>query len=296
MKEPAETQPQLTRGAELFFNQSMRQLKWLYTEGYRGPSLKVSTAPEIYFDPQAGGTILGGSDAWVKSKHKNGRIHEPGTVAALYALRNMPRRVGVVFDIGALYGYFTLLSAAFFPESLIVPFEMNPDSCDAMQKNLRVNRHLHTTRILCANVALSDSTSLGTRAAISGMKIVKGEGDATTDFVRLDDYCRITGLCPDIIKMDVEGYQEKILPGAMDCLRRYRPYILMEFDNKAAVNHFGMSNKDIVKPVFDLGYRMLWCAHQRATKASFVELGHEQMGPEHEQNSLAVFIPGELLR
>jgi hypothetical protein len=37
-----------------------------------------------------------------------------------------------------------------------------------------------------------------------------------------------TGLVPTHIKMDIEGFEDEAIAGALDCLRKYRPILFLE--------------------------------------------------------------------
>jgi len=250
--------------------------------------------PGIYFAHTSKGTVGGGSRKWVARKHKNGDIHEPATVAAfLFAQRVFGDRIDVVFDIGALYGYFGLMSKALFPEAAVHSFEMNPASFGAMVINVMYNGHLGDPAVQCVNVGLTDRTQRDSRVSIENFKLDEQPDDSEgslLDLVTLDDYCSRNNVAPDLMKIDVEGYQAKILPGAMEAIGKRRPVILMEFDGAQALEPFGCTNKSIVEPLFDLGYSLLWCDDQRG-QGRFVEVQPGAMGATHEQNSLGVFVP-----
>jgi FkbM family methyltransferase len=53
-------------------------------------------------------------------------------------------------------------------------------------------------------------------------------------FETLDAYTCRAGLEVDLIKLDVDGYEQRVLSGGLEHLRRYRPIIVMEVDRDNA--------------------------------------------------------------
>jgi hypothetical protein len=107
----------------------------------------------------------------------------------------------------------------------------------------------------------------------------------------LDVFCNACRLRPDFVKMDTEGFQAKILPGFYQTIKTSLPILAIEFDNPESVNSFGLSNKDTVMPLVDLGYSsVIWGLH-RNTLPSFKVLRIEDLSDEHECNSLCVLVP-----
>ena len=74
----------------------------------------------------------------------------------------------------------------------------------------------------------------------------------------IDHYGAANGVVPDVIKIDVDGYEAKVLPGAMETLRDHRPVLLLELHREKFIRRFGVSRADIVRPLFDLGYTCLF--------------------------------------
>lgn len=45
--------------------------------------------------------------------------------------------------------------------------------------------------------------------------------------VTLDDYCKFTGLIPDVITMDVEGAEMEVIKGGLETIAKHKPVIFM---------------------------------------------------------------------
>jgi FkbM family methyltransferase len=150
-------------------------------------------------------------------------------------------------DIGANYGYFTMLAAALVGESgKVVAFEANPK----LQKMVKMSseRNGYQGRIFSADIALSDTnqdkvtffvSTDPNQTGISTMHPWQGHIKAgnlssghtiTVKTVRFDDWAQHAGLnAIHMIKLDVEGAELQVLRGMGESLKRFKPrYIVSE--------------------------------------------------------------------
>jgi FkbM family methyltransferase len=242
---------------------------------------------------------------WIAKKHAGGAVHEPATIGAMLWGKHIlpPRRH--IFDIGALYGYFSLVAEQIFSNAVVTAFEMHP----GVLPDLVANRGPHT-RVVAA--ALSDVSRENVRVWISGFNIYeepdggwdalatipgamkergannRGRGFADVDFITLDDYCA-TNPAPDLIKIDVEGYQAKAIAGAMNTIRRHKPVIVIELHDPEKLERFGTTNAETVRPLYEAGYSGFWCGNFRDADARFEAV--PEMRDYHEKLSIMVFVP-----
>ena len=296
-------------------NQHLSGLSYEFKDSPERQILHVNSHNPIYFSSKTGGTVQGGSRQWMINKHKSGKIHEPGMIAAIETVNSLSSPIKNFFDIGALYGYFSLLFLSMSKSANVYSFEMNPRSFSAIQSNVRYNEHLDISRIYPVNCAFSDFSKKGKMSIIKDFSL-RISGDfkfkekmwvfacllksfftrkqqsnialEIIDFWSVDEWCESEGVLPDIIKIDVEGFQAKILPGAMETIKRAQPFILLEFDSVSAVNSCGLSNKEIVKPLFELGYKLIWGNH-RSYDDVFTLVAYDELSSLHERNSLGLF-------
>jgi len=281
-------------------NERLTSLPFSYTEGDPEHLLSIAGRPPIRFPLSAGGGVHGGSGSWISKKHQGGAIHEPGLIATLMVLAEASPTIRTVFDIGALYGYVSFVARSLFEEAEVNAFEVNPRSYDALTRNIEANRATFGDSVRAHHCALSDVSQPHAPLRIHRMSIeTLDSGAAISDKGReyeidvwsLDDYCRGHSLAPDLIKLDVEGYQAKIVPGAMGVLASARPVILLEFDAPGAANDFGVTNREVIAPLMDDGYRLIWGRHRRAD-TPFQVLALDDLTAEHEVNSLGILLPG----
>ena len=86
-----------------------------------------------------------------------------------------------------------------------------------------------------------------------------GEHQHCTDSITLDEFVRCSGVIPDAITMDVEGYEPTVIAGAIETIRAHRPLIWVSI-HKATGNNilFKFTGSDHVdemeKTLADLGY------------------------------------------
>lgn len=110
------------------------------------------------------------------------------------------------------------------------------------------------------------------------------------DIWSLDAFCDAQLLQPDLIKIDVEGYQAKIIPGAANLIANLRPIVLLEFDGPDSDNSFGVSNKEVIASMMQNGYQLIWGRH-RSQKDRFQVLKWEELSDQHEVNALGILVP-----
>jgi hypothetical protein len=73
--------------------------------------------------------------------------------------------------------------------------------------------------------------------------------------LRLDSYCAREWCRPNVIKIDVEGSEYKVLAGARDTIRRHRPSVLCEVHPQAMLAT-GATEESLKALVGELGYEI----------------------------------------
>lgn len=136
----------------------------------------------------------------------------------------IPGKGQTVIDVGAQYGDYTILCNKIYG-SKVYAFEPLPQNFREIKKNLRLNGLQNSDSIKIFNVALADKNRSGTADYANNMVNNMGEGTKIKiRFRTLDSY----GFKPDILKIDVEGFEIGVLNGAMNTIKKYRPKIIIE--------------------------------------------------------------------
>jgi FkbM family methyltransferase len=166
-----------------------------------------------------------------------GGMHEPALTAALAAAL----RPGDVFlDIGANFGYYTLLAGQLVgPAGRVICFEPNPRVAANLRASLALNDCGHVRLVQAAVGRASGAqtmfvpergqSGLGTLSAETARDLGGSMREVTVELTSLDDFAAGTDLAAvRAVKVDAEGFELEIVAGAGEMLRRYRPLLFIE--------------------------------------------------------------------
>jgi FkbM family methyltransferase len=152
----------------------------------------------------------------------------------LHLFARMLRPGSIVFDVGAHAGLYSLLAAnRVGSDGHVYAFEPLPQNIDFLNKHLRLNALNNVTVI---SAAVSDSSGIRHfKQAVDGyVGRLDDLGELCVSTVRLDDlYMNRQILCPDLVKIDVEGAEYAVLQGAKDLLVRAHPTVFLAIHGKA---------------------------------------------------------------
>ncbi len=162
---------------------------------------------------------------------------------------------GVFVDVGANVGYYAALASRWVGVSgCVFAFEPVPTTLKSLESNLALNN--------CVNVRVfSDACSDESGAAVmilgkqSGWSRIgaDGEGDIQVATITLDEFVEQNSLeRMDVLKIDTEGADYKVLLGARRAIERFRPTVLMEMDH---IGIFGHTPEDVQHFFTELDYK-----------------------------------------
>ncbi len=170
-----------------------------------------------------------------------GKTHPSEIRLARFLIRHL-REGDIFFDIGAHYGYFTLLASALVGSNgRVVAFEAAPATFPVLKTNTR-----NITNVSAHDLALSDKEALLTFYEFPNLyseyntlniEQFKGERwftrypprEIRIPSVRLDTFVTEMGLRPTVLKIDVEGAEDSVMRGAQTYLTVQAPLIVMEY-------------------------------------------------------------------
>ena len=159
----------------------------------------------------------------------------------------------VVYDIGAHFGYTTLVFSNLFASGEVIAFEPNPHNFNQLERNLgknnlfdRVSIRNHALGNSNSNVEFVFSDNLWSSqssgsyvrevnpplpetqySSFKAMKVPLQTIDSLLDNAEIKP--------PNLMKIDAEGSEYSILLGAKRCLEVYQPTLLIEVHNITAL-------------------------------------------------------------
>lgn len=153
----------------------------------------------------------------------------------------------VFYDIGANAGYFSVLaSEKLGEEGRIFAFEPSPVTFAYLEVNLRINNCKNVTAFPLAlgdcegQVCMDISSGRGTHK-------VSSSGSHQARALALDKFIAQGNPVPDLVKIDVEGYELSVLAGAMHTLETHHP-------NLVVAVHSPVLEAGVRKVITELGY------------------------------------------
>ncbi len=188
--------------------------------------------------------------------HSYGLFDETVTWIVLQSVRPG----NVILDIGAHFGYFSLLFAHLTgPSGRVLAFEPTPSTFGVLSEN--VGQLSLVEALNCAagdspgNIAIADFglkySAWNTLAETSRL----GEAPAGTaarripvQVVRPDQICAERKLQPDFIKIDAENFEDKVISGLAGVFAVSRPQVLMETGSEQSLA--------AARRLCDYGYRL----------------------------------------
>ncbi len=176
-----------------------------------------------------------------------------------------------LLDVGALHGIFSLAFTVRDKEATALAVEPSPKAAPFLLYNLRANP---ACAVEFVEVALSDcSGQVPMDFQWQHLKVAReGEG-VLIDARRGDDLCREKGFVPDVIKIDIEGFELHCLRGLAETMTRSRPLVFLELHPN--IKDYGGSLGDLVALCHDRKYHVVSSHNQRLRDEDVLGFGDD---------------------
>lgn len=162
--------------------------------------------------------------------HARGFFYEEAELLDLsLSVPNFP----TVIDIGANVGNHSVFFAKCMNASKVFCIEPNPKAISILNKNIRLNNVESVCDFSFLGIALSDEVSSGNvllpnhLAANLGAAEIEISENGLTKVVP-GDFLFSELNCVDLLKIDVEGFEMKVLSGLSSTIRKFKPVVYVE--------------------------------------------------------------------
>jgi FkbM family methyltransferase len=165
-----------------------------------------------------------------------------------------------VFDCGAHQSVIAMVMARFVgPTGRVIAVEASPLNYETAVRNCRMN---DASNVTVVHAAVSDNLDPIEFNVRGNGQVDDGSGawgKVAVPSFSVDELARRHGP-PDVLFVDVEGFESKVLRGALDTLSRYRPDCFFEMHVGCGLEKFGGSVESITGLLEEIGYD-LWMSN-----------------------------------
>ncbi len=172
-------------------------------------------------------------------------------------MRSLLQRDMVVVDVGANIGYYTLLAASKVGNTgKVIAFEPSSQNCDLLRMSIAANNF---SSVIVHSCAVADTDRVvgfnmsDSNGAINRKNPI--ESAYQVQAVKLDTFLKGESRI-DLVKLDIEGAEGLALRGMQSLLQDHRPTIFTEFSPAALETNSGITPRQYLSILFDLGYEL----------------------------------------
>ncbi|NVJ85997.1 MAG: FkbM family methyltransferase [Algoriphagus sp.] len=168
---------------------------------------------------------------------------------------------GLLFDVGANYGYFSIIWANSNSNNKVIAFEASPNNISQLRHNVILNNFSSQVSIekfaLGANVGIM-SFYLGNESGQTGwggLILDENENSVEVEVNTIDNYCNSNNIEKiDVLKIDVEGADTLVLYGARKMLSEKKINHIFFEQNLVRMEKLKIQSNEPINFLKDLGY------------------------------------------
>jgi FkbM family methyltransferase len=201
------------------------------------------------------------------------------------------RHGATVFDIGAHQAVVALIAAARVGDGTVIALEAEPHNVRIARRNADLNAHLPVS-VVHAGIAaepgemhfsegLNGAVLPGTRA-----------GTITVPATTVDQMAAVHGH-PDVVMIDVEGYEGRALEGAQQVLAARRTDFFVEVHDAASIEPHGWTGARVLERLADAGADIHVAQADGSDPVRFARVGDAEIDTRRRFYAVARFDPGD---
>lgn len=197
-------------------------------------------------------------------------------------LSHILKEDSVVFDVGANIGTHSVFFSTICPKGNVLAFEPQAYIYNLLVTNLTINGRFNAVPI---KAAVSDQNDkiymMNPNPFVENSKINYGEFRVNneagkglpTDVVKLDNFIDMVGKL-DLIKIDVEGMEVKVLDGACELIKKHKPALYLEFSEKNG-------NPELIDKLEEMNYVSFLHVYQKHNPNNFNKMTKNVWEEDH---------------
>jgi len=171
-----------------------------------------------------------------------------------YHIRRFLPDGSVMFDVGTRFGVYGLTLAHLAgPSVTVYCFEPNPVNYTRLNRNIALNgmRNLRTFQLGLGDWVGSARVVTNNDGDSGASSLAEGEGTLITTLDRFCEEHQIQRI--DFMKVDIEGFEPRLLKAGQKSLDRFKPAMLIELNTQVLVRA-GSSVEELLGSLRKLGY------------------------------------------
>jgi FkbM family methyltransferase len=162
-----------------------------------------------------------------------------------------------LLDIGAMHGIFSLVFTAGDPSRQALAVDPSPAAFAKLLYNIHRNRAETVTAVECALSSEAGVLEMHYEweRAVAG-RTADGPGPLRVEAETGDTLCERYSFDPDVVKIDVDGHEVRVIQGLRETLRRNKPLLFLEVHPQLIAAEPGNATvTELVEELRALGFR-----------------------------------------
>jgi FkbM family methyltransferase len=157
-------------------------------------------------------------------------LNNANLIAEMEGFMRAGKRARKMYDIGAAHSVYSLIFCALNDQNRVMAFEPGVSQACAARK--LIDRNGYQARISLQQLAMGDTegTSVFYEEGSGGVQTAPSSSGErhVVETTTVDAQCRCQDGPPDLLKIDVEGFEWEVLNGATEVLSKHKPTICLE--------------------------------------------------------------------